>query len=118
MSLKFGTSGLRGVASDLRGKATARYTDAFARHLIRSGLVKLGDRVLLGRDYRDSSPDIAATAVGALERAGLTRLDCGCLPTPALALFGFSLVRRRMAMVIVHWYLTKTANRCEATYSA
>ncbi|MGN7733618.1 phosphomannomutase [Ensifer sp. 22564] len=91
MSLKFGTSGLRGVALDLRGKATAAYSDAFARHLIRSGMVNLGDRVLISRDYRESSPDIAATAIGALERAGLVPLDCGCLPTPALALFALSL---------------------------
>lgn len=91
MSLKFGTSGLRGLSIDLKGPAAAVYADAFARHLIGSGLARLGDPILIGRDFRDSSPDIAAIAIGALARAGLSPLDCGTVPTPALALYGLAL---------------------------
>lgn len=88
MSLKFGTSGLRGLSSDLEGQPAALYATAFARYLLESGLSRKGDTVLIGRDFRPSSPAIAAIAAGALRRAGLSPLDCGTIPTPALALFG------------------------------
>lgn len=85
--MKFGTSGLRGLVIDLRGRATSLYTTAFARHLLETGAAKPGGVVLVGRDFRASSPDIAATAIGALARAGLEPVDCGTVPTPALALY-------------------------------
>lgn len=88
--MKFGTSGLRGLVTDLQGHASALYTTAFAHHLVASGHVKAGDTVYVGRDYRGSSPDIAATAMGALQRAGLIAVDCGPVPTPALALYAMS----------------------------
>ena len=91
MSLKFGTSGLRGLSIDLQGKASAIYATAFARHLLSSGLSKKGDLILIGRDFRDSSPDVSATCIGALKAAGLEPLDCGAIPTPALALYSLSL---------------------------
>ncbi|MBB4103824.1 phosphomannomutase [Allorhizobium borbori] len=91
MSLKFGTSGLRGLSIDLKGRAAAVYATAFARHLVNAGLAKAGDPILVGRDFRDSSPEIAATAIGALARCGLVPLDVGAIPTPALALYGLSL---------------------------
>lgn len=88
MSLKFGTSGLRGLSIDLEGPPAALYATAFARHLIGSGLASKGDAILIARDFRPSSPAIAAIAAGALQRAGLVPVDCGTIPTPALALLG------------------------------
>ena len=98
MSLKFGTSGLRGLSVDLEGPATALYTAAFARHLLSAGIAQQGDDVLVGRDFRASSPAIAAIAIAALRKAGLSPRDCGALPTPALALLGLS---RRAACLMV-----------------
>ncbi len=91
MSLKFGTSGLRGLSVDLKGKASAVYATAFARHLLSSGQAKTGDPVLVARDIRDSSPEVSATCIAALEKAGLVPFDCGTVPTPALALYALSL---------------------------
>ncbi|MFD1329938.1 phosphomannomutase [Mycoplana ramosa] len=88
MSLKFGTSGLRGLSSDLEGPPAALYATAFARHLFDSGLARPGDTVLVGRDFRPSSPAIAAIVIGALRQAGLSPRDCGTVPTPALAHLG------------------------------
>ena len=90
MSLKFGTSGLRGLSVDLEGPATALYATAFARHLLTAGIARPGDEILVGRDFRASSPAISAIAIGALRKAGLEPRDCGTLPTPALALLGLS----------------------------
>ncbi|KQV38582.1 phosphomannomutase [Rhizobium sp. Root1204] len=89
--MKFGTSGLRGLVVDLEGRASALYAEAFARHLIGIGVAKPGSTVLVGRDFRSSSPGISATCIGALVRAGLSPVDCGAIPTPALALYGLSL---------------------------
>ncbi|TNM65336.1 phosphomannomutase [Aliirhizobium smilacinae] len=86
--MKFGTSGLRGLVTDLEGRASALYSHAFAKHLISSGLAKKGDKVLVGRDLRPSSPSIAATCIGALRDAGLDPVDCGDVSTPVLALYG------------------------------
>jgi phosphomannomutase len=98
MSLKFGTSGLRGLSVDLEGPATALYATAFARHLLASGIAQPGDEVLVGRDFRASSPAISAIAIGALRQAGFAPRDCGALPTPALALTGLA---RKAACLMV-----------------
>lgn len=96
--MQFGTSGLRGLVVDLEGHASALYATAFARHLMADGLAKAGDRIYVGGDFRPSSPDIAATCIGALQRAGLVPVDCGALPTPALALYA---MRRGCACLMV-----------------
>ena len=88
MSLKFGTSGLRGLSTDLAGPAAALYATAFARHLAAGGSLRPGGRILIGRDFRPSSPLIARIAAAAFLRAGFRPVDCGTLPTPALALHG------------------------------
>lgn len=84
-SLKFGTSGLRGLAVDLEGAAARRYTAAFLRHLDHSGGLA-GGKLFIGRDLRASSPIIAQDCAAAAVAAGLTPVDCGTVPTPALAL--------------------------------
>ncbi len=85
MSLKFGTSGLRGLSVDLTGRPSAIYAVAFGRHMLETGAAAPGGRILIGRDFRPSSPDIAATAAAALEKIGFRPVDCGTVPTPALA---------------------------------
>lgn len=84
-TLKFGTSGLRGLASELIGAATRRHTAAFLAHLKRGGQAGSG-RVFIGRDFRASSPAILADCAAAIRAAGHVPVDCGTLPTPALAL--------------------------------
>ena len=84
-SLKFGTSGLRGLAAELEGQAARRYVRAFLAHLRQQGLAGSG-RVFVGRDFRPSSPVIAGDCAMAIADAGMIAVDCGALPTPALAL--------------------------------
>ena len=89
-SLKFGTSGLRGLAVDLVGAASWRYTRAFLDHLGKSGAITPGATVLVGQDLRDSSPAIAGAVIDAIGAAGFTAIDCGTLSTPALALYALT----------------------------
>ncbi len=81
--MKFGTSGLRGLVSDLTDETCAAYAAAFVTHLGTTG------EVLLGRDLRPSSPRIAAACAQGIRAAGADPVDCGVLPTPALALEAF-----------------------------
>lgn len=108
MSLKFGTSGLRGLSVDLKGTASALYARAFARYLKESGLSRPGDLILIGRDFRDSSPEIAAVATAALAAEGFRVIDCGTVPTPALALY--SLEQRAAALMITGSHIPADRN--------
>jgi phosphomannomutase len=84
-SLKFGTSGLRGRAADLAGENARRHVSAFLAYLSAGGRLGAG-AVLVGRDLRASSPQIATDCLDAIAAMGLQPVDCGALPTPALAL--------------------------------
>lgn len=87
MAAKFGTSGLRGLVGELTDGTAAAHARAFARHLKQAGMAAAGAPVFIGRDRRSSSPEIAAQCAEALFAEGLEPVDCGVLPTPALALY-------------------------------
>ncbi len=80
MAPKFGTSGLRGLVTELTDPLCAGYTQAFLATAETDGTV------LIGQDLRASSPRIAAAVAAGAARLGITAIDCGVLPTPALAL--------------------------------
>lgn len=80
MSPKFGTSGLRGLVTELTSDLVADYTRAFL------AACETGGALYVGRDLRESSPRIAADVIAAARAEGVDVTDCGALPTPALAL--------------------------------
>jgi phosphomannomutase len=80
MPPKFGTSGLRGLVSDLSGELIADYTRAFATACDHGG------KLWIGWDLRPSSPGIARTVAEAAAAEGLEVIMAGAVPTPALAL--------------------------------
>ena len=80
MGLKFGTSGLRGLVAEMTPAQVTRYVQAFL------AACDTGRGLCLGRDLRASSPRIAADVSAAARAAGCDVIDCGALPTPALAL--------------------------------
>jgi phosphomannomutase len=80
MAPKFGTSGLRGLVSELTDALVADYTRAFLTACPHGGAVHVG------QDLRASSPRIAAAVMEAVRGMGLRAVDHGVLPTPALAL--------------------------------
>lgn len=90
MSVKFGTSGLRGLSDDLVGSVSALYATAFCQHMSALGHAA-GSPIAIARDFRPSSPEIAATVMAAIQRAGYEPVDCGTIPTPALALYASSI---------------------------
>lgn len=84
MSLKFGTSGIRGLATDFSERAVHGYVNAFIDRLRAIG--HRADAVLIAGDLRESTPRIRALVESALAKAGVRALDCGLVPTPVLAL--------------------------------
>ncbi|PBC04164.1 phosphomannomutase [Mesorhizobium sp. WSM3860] len=84
--MKFGSSGIRGLDSELLGKASGLYTEAFAWRLS-SSQVQPNSSVFVGRDLRDSSQAIVNNCMAALAANGFQPIDCGAIPTPALALY-------------------------------
>ncbi|WP_417205796.1 phosphomannomutase [Antarctobacter sp.] len=80
MAPKFGTSGLRGLVVDLTEALVHDYVTAFLNACPHGGAVHVG------RDLRPSSPQIAGWVIDAIRAAGLKAVDCGAVPTPALAL--------------------------------
>jgi phosphomannomutase len=80
MPPRFGTSGLRGLVTELTPDLVADHVRAFA------AACPMGSGLWVGRDLRPSSPDLAAVVLDTARSLGLATVDCGALPTPALAL--------------------------------
>lgn len=85
MAAKFGTSGLRGLVEDIVDGTCERHVRGYLRHLIANGTAKKGDKVYVGQDFRPSSPELADQTFNAAISEGFVPVDCGALPTPALA---------------------------------
>jgi phosphomannomutase len=85
-SVTFGTSGLRGLASDLSGGTAERYARAFANFLRGTH----ASEVLVASDLRNSSPLIKEQVLAGFAAEGCEPIDCGTIPTPALALAAMS----------------------------
>ena len=77
--LRFGTDGVRGTALI---ELTEDYVEALGRAAAR---VLGGGRWLIGRDTRESGRVLQAALARGLARGGGEPVDCGMLPTPALA---------------------------------
>ncbi len=80
MAPKFGTSGLRGLVVELTEDLVADHIRAFI------AACDVGAGICLGWDLRPSSPDIAEAVRKAAQGEGVALIDCGAVPTPALAL--------------------------------
>lgn len=79
MAPKFGTSGLRGLVVELTADLVADHVGAFVT------ACPTGGALWVGHDLRPSSPDLAGVVLEAARGLGLATVDCGALPTPALA---------------------------------
>ncbi|MER5173997.1 phosphomannomutase [Thioclava kandeliae] len=80
MAPAFGTSGLRGLVTELTPDLVDRYVRAYLASCPQ------GSALFVGRDLRPSSPDIAEAVIAAAQAAGIDTIDCGAQPTPALAM--------------------------------
>jgi phosphomannomutase len=87
--VKFGTSGARGLAVDMSDQVCYSYTKGFLQYLEESGeLKKNGEKVAIAGDLRPSTERIMGAVAKAAADMGYVPVNCGPIPSPAVALFG------------------------------
>lgn len=96
--LAFGTSGLRGLVTEITDLEVYINTLGYLNYLQNQGQIKPGDTVVIARDFRDSSPRIAAAVAQAITDFGAQVVDLGRLSTPALTLWG---IQNKVVSVMV-----------------
>lgn len=105
MALKFGTSGVRGLVTEMTDRECFLYALAFAGHLGAGGCRR---PVAVGGDLRPSTPRIMAAVAAALRFAGLAVDYCGAIPSPALAAHG--LARQRGSVMVTGSHIPADRN--------
>lgn len=96
--LNFGTSGLRGLISDITDLEAYVNTRGFLRYLADQNGGDCGGTVSLGQDLRPSSPRIARAVAQAIRDEGGLVENVGCLPSPAL--LSYSLSQGRASVMV------------------
>ncbi len=85
----FGTSGARGLATAMTDQVCYAYTCGFLQYLESAGEIVRGrGRVAVGGDFRPSTDRVMEAVYRAAEDLGYQAVNCGKVPSPALALFG------------------------------
>ena len=88
--VKFGTSGVRGLATEMTDRICYAYTRAFLQYLGERSELVPGAGVAIAGDFRPSSPRIMAAMAMAIADAGYQPINGGFIPTPAVALYGMN----------------------------
>jgi phosphomannomutase len=92
MPLKFGTSGLRAIATALTDLECYINICGFIEYLknigVEDGGIKDGAEIFLAGDYRPSTPRIMRAVARAIQDSGCKVKNCGNVPTPAVAFCG------------------------------
>ena len=85
----FGTSGARGLAAAMTDRVCYAYTRGFLQYLQGIGeLRRAGERVAVAGDFRPSTDRVMTAVCRAAEDMGCRAVNCGKVPSPAVALFG------------------------------
>ncbi len=85
----FGTSGARGLATAMTDLVCYAYTKGFLQYLESIGeLKRVGEAVAVGGDFRPSSDRVMAAVCRAANDLGYRAVNCGKVPSPAVALYG------------------------------
>ena len=86
----FGTSGARGLASAMTDQVCYAYAKGFLQYLESIGEIqRAGERVAVGGDFRPSTSRVMEAVCRAADDLGYRAVNCGKIPSPAVALFGF-----------------------------
>ena len=85
----FGTSGARGLATAMTDSVCYAYAKGFLQHLESIGEIRrAGERVAVGGDFRPSTDRVMTAVCRAADDMGYRAVNCGKVPSPAVALFG------------------------------
>jgi phosphomannomutase len=95
MPLKFGTSGVRGLVTDMTDRECYLYTRAFVQHVKAGAEPSL---VAIAGDFRGSTPRIIEAVAHAVSSEGLEADRCGFVSTPAVMNYA---IRRGEPSIVV-----------------
>lgn len=87
VELGFGTSGLRGLVTDMTDLECYINTRGFINFLRTEQQLETGSTIYYAGDLRQSTPRITASVIAAIQDAGFTPVNCGLVPTPAVAYY-------------------------------
>jgi len=88
--VQFGTSGARGRVADMTDAVCYAYTRGFLQHLAESGQTRPGAPVAIAGDLRPSTPRIMNACAAAVADLGARVINCGFVPSPAVAAYGLA----------------------------
>lgn len=88
VELNFGTSGLRGLVTDMTDLECYINVAGFLRFLKNDQNLSEDAMIYVGGDLRDSTPRIIRAVLAAVTDKGYRADFCGLVPTPAVANFG------------------------------
>jgi len=80
----FGTSGVRGLVTDMNDYVCYMYTTAFLKHI----KINLNDKVVIAGDLRPSTERIMKAVAKAIDNIGAITVNGGRVPSPAIANYG------------------------------
>jgi len=86
--VKFGTSGARGLAKAMTDPVCYGYTLGFLQYLKSVGDLSPKSEVAIAGDFRTSTDRIMVAVARAVTDLGYTAVNCGKIPSPAVALYG------------------------------
>jgi len=87
--VSFGTSGARGLAVAMTDSVCYSYAKGFLQYLEESGeLKRSGESVAIAGDLRPSTGRIMGAVAKAVSDMGYVPVNCGRIPSPAVALYG------------------------------
>ncbi len=87
--VKFGTSGARGLAVEMTDQVCYTYAKGFFHYLEETGELKNdGESVAIAGDLRPSTERIMSAVAKAASDMGYVPVNCGFVPSPAVALYG------------------------------
>jgi phosphomannomutase len=85
----FGTSGARGPVTAMTDSVCCAYAMGFLQYLESIGEIRCeGGRVAVGGDFRSSTGRVMEAVCRAADDLGYRAINCGKIPSPAVALFG------------------------------
>jgi phosphomannomutase len=87
--LTFGTSGLRGLVTDMTDLECYINARGFLRSLAAEQGLESGSKVYVAGDLRDSTPRIMRAVATAVKDEGYEVENCGFIPTPTVSFYGF-----------------------------
>jgi phosphomannomutase len=108
VELDFGTSGLRGMVSDMTDLECYINTLGFIQFLVGHDGLKLGSTIHIAGDLRDSTPRITAAVVQAVVDSGFKAEYLGKIPTPAAAYHG--LLKKQPVVVVTGSHIPAERN--------